>query len=1838
MQGVWGLLVSRYSQTEDVVFGTIVSGRPGELRGIEEMIGLFINTIPVRVRIREEGTVRELLEEVQREAIAGMPHHYTQLAQVQAQTPLGRNLFDHILIFENYPVQEIVEKDIQDAADQLTLLSSEVFERTNYDLSVIIVPGETIRIQFDYNAEVYDQQLIRDAGEMLLLLITQVLDNPVCRQLDPITPAQRHQLLTVFNGRKVEEPAGMTVLDLFYRQVEQYPERPALVSGGAVMTYRQLDEEAARLAAWLQHEREIRQGDRVGILLDRSEWMIVAIFGVLRSGAAYVPVDPEYPADRINYVLSDSECKVVIDGPALAQGRAYMPAAREYDSRDAVHPAGSAYVIYTSGSTGQPKGVMIRHDNLFHSTWQRTRIYRPVTSFLLMSSIAFDSSVAGIFGTLCTGGALCIPLAGGAADTEYIAALIAEQGVSHLLCVPSYYQWLIPALKDRGHRLQQVIVAGESCPPQLVEQHFSDPSLQQAHLFNEYGPTECSVWSTYYQYDPANILSTIGRPLDNTILYILGRNKELLPAGAAGEIAIGGRGLAEGYLHRPELTSEKFVADPFVPGDKIYLTGDLGRWLPDGNIEFLGRKDHQVKIRGYRIELGEIENTLLTHPSIQSAVVMARTNVLGEKELVAWLVSEGELSMPDIRSYLSGILPSYMLPAHLVRLESMPLSPNGKVDRNRLPDPEDLSSDGATPYVKPRTTTEERLAAIWAQLLGRPYIGARDDFFEAGGHSLKATRLVSQIHREFGVKLALKDLFVETVLEDQARLIDEARKVSFIEIAQAFPQENYPLSSAQRRLWVACQSPEVNRAYNIPGIFVLEGILDTVALEKAFSALIHRHESLRTVFRDKGEGEVRQYILQLANAGFQLTILDIRGDEQRQSLCRIHAENLLSTPMDLAHGPLLRASVQRLEDQTWILTYVMHHILSDGWSMNILMKELMILYNAYTAGQDSPLEPLRIQYKDYAVWEQEQLSGEMLAAHRQYWLQQMEGDLPVLRFPADKPRPSIKTYNGASVSRRLYAQLTSGIRALSGEQGATLFMGLVAAVNALLYRYTSQNDIIVGSPIAGRQHPDLEDQIGFYINTLPLRTRFTGEDSFRTLLDIVRDMTLEAYEHQLYPFDELVENLHLRRDRSRNPLFDVWVVLQSSEGGSKLEEEDTLEGLKVSAYEGIEKISCRYDLLFNFVEIGDELHVGIIYNTDVYTGQTVEKLSSHLEKLLYAAIAAPDVSIGHLNIVQEDEKSFLLATGTSILSNPHSDASVVTLFEQQAEKTPDNIALVSGPRKITYRDLNRLVNRLAGWLRARYGAGAGDIVAINLDRDERMIVALLGILKTGAAYVPIDPDYPGDRKTYMVTDCRCKVVIDADLWQSFEEEKKQYPAYNPAHQAGPDDLAYVIYTSGSTGRPKGVMIRHRSLVDYYYGILERTNMASCRSFGLVSTLAADLGNTVLYTSLLSGGELHVFSAKEVMSAESMSRVEVDCVKIVPSHWKALQGESTTFAPRHCLVFGGEQLTPDVLAIIRQKGLSCEVYNHYGPTETTIGKLCRRIDPWHTDGKISLGLPFGNTRVYILDEYGSMAPHGVPGEIHIGGEGLAAGYLNNPGLTKEKFISDPYKPGSLIYRTGDIGRMLSDGAVEFIGRRDGQLKIRGFRVEPGEIEEALSQYPGIQSCLVLAREEGGDKKILVAWFIAQKDFDESALSSYMNGRLPAYMLPAHYIRLDQWPLTANGKIDRSALPAPGLSSSARTGHRLAPRNAAEEKMTAIWAEVLELDQAEIGVTDNFFDLGGHSLKAIRILLRIHEQYGVEINLGNFFVNPTVESAVIEVENILWVKNNGEMISATDKTVI
>ncbi len=1889
------VLLKKYSGQDDFVTGIPVAGR--DHQQLEGQVGFYANTLAIRTKMDPADSFSVVLQQQKTTVLEALDHQDCPFGLVLQQLSLQRDLsrsplFDVMILLEEMVTG--VETEGSGTAFRRIPIDPHT---AKYDLTFgFIHTPDGLCLDLEYNTDLYYRATVERMARHFLLVLEQVAIDPdiVIRDISLIDDNESSLLRARTDRSDVPYDESATIISLFAEAVSRYPEKIALRYGEKTLTYEELDRLSSGLAAGLRLNGGVRTGDRVLLWFQRSELMVVAIVGVLKAGAVYVPVDPDYPFHRIDYIIEDTNSQLVLAGgppdqricqqwPSLqwidassgewllSNAEPGADAGAGYDPVS-IAPSDLAYIIYTSGTTGTPKGVMIEHRNVVRLLFNAEMPYDFCSSdkWVLFHSYCFDVSVWEIFGSLLYGGMLSILSKETIQDSRAFYDFLLEEGITILNQTPTAFRSLALNNENRFEAeclsaVRYLIFAGEALMPEILKAWREH--MPACHNINMYGITETTVHVTFKEITDLEIrsnISNIGHPLPTLSLYVLDKDLQPLPPGIPGELFVGGAGVGRGYWNKAQLSAERFLPDPFYPGGRCYRSGDYARLLDTGDIEYIGRRDDQVKIRGHRIELNEVAAAIGGMPEIKDVVVLPVKDAASDSELVAYYITgrkdstgmattEKGISASQLRRQLQEVLPSYMIPVYLVNVPFFPMNSNGKLDKAALPG--HLSGQGGEKRAVARNETDSWLIGCWERILERENISILDNFFDLGGHSIKATRVIAAIADHYGVKIDIGTFFREPTIEPlsdhlRARHSDHLRtghlqaglaaadgssSASRLpsgsrsrDLIRPLPlQADYVLSSAQRRLWLLSRNEDASVAYHVHGSFIFSGNVGVPALESAFHRLLTRHEILRTVFRLNAEGEIRQTVLPAGGTGFNLEQEDLRGDPEKKTSINYRLDEFRSRPFNLAAGPLVRAAIYQTGSEEWVFACCMHHIISDGWSIDIFTRELLTLY----CDPETQLSPLTIQYKDYAAWQQERLIGGTLATDRAYWLRRFSGEIPVLALPGDKIRPTVKTYYGDRLLLELENSQVTALAGVCREAGSTLFMGLLAAVNLLLHRYTGQDDIITGSPVAGRELADLDNQLGFYVNTLALRNHCPADTGFRQLLQEVRRNTLEAYQHQELPFDELVAVLP-RHDPSRNPLFDVWVVVHHDQGAMPD------PGFRIADYTAGADRTGRYDLMFSFSVSGDRIKAEIQYNTDIFLPGTIHRMAEHFQRLLACAVRDPDKPIGRLDMLTDDDRDELQTCGVSARLTEMKVKTIVELFESQSAASPDAIAVTAEDGQLTYAELNICANRLANYLRIHYDIRPDDLVGIRMSRSKHLVTAIWGVLKSGAAYIPIDPDYPADRIAYMMEHSRCRLLVDEIILSEVLSTVK-YISENPAPVNGPDDLVYVIYTSGSTGRPKGVMIDNKALLDYHYSILDATNLRDCRSFGHFSTIAADLGNTMLFTSLLIGGELVLFPPSGILPADKGFPGAVDAVKIVPSHWKALQTDEKRFLPHKCLIFGGERLTREIAGLALTAGSGLQLYNHYGPTETTIGKLINRVDEVSGLHDITLGRPFGNTCIYVLDEGGQLTPKGMVGEIVIGGDGLSRGYLGLPELTAERFVPNPFRKGQRIYKTGDLGRWTPDNKIVFLGRKDSQLKINGYRVEPGEIEKVLCCQPGIEEAIVLGRE-GEEKDLrLVGYITGNGQVDVAALRQSLAGQLPAYMVPAHFVLLEKFPLTSNGKIDRNALPVPAEPVPDDGQGYLQPTNDIEVKLAEIWSEVLTEGREAVGIHDNFFHRGGHSLKAIKVMLRVHEQFQVELDLNLFYNEPTIAAQAAEIDNILWLReSSGDYSEMKQSTTI
>ncbi|PTL74997.1 non-ribosomal peptide synthetase [Vitiosangium sp. GDMCC 1.1324] len=1843
-------LLHRYSGQDDISVGSPIAGR--DRTEVEGLIGFFINMLVMRAKVRGEEPFRELLRQVKEVALGAFAHQEVPFEKLVEELKPKRDtsrtpLFQVSFALQNTPSPDLLLPGIE----ARPLNPRGQTSRTDLTLS-LRETAEGLEGIVEYNTDLFDASTVARMFGNLRTLLEGVVADPGCRigELPLLTDEERHRLLAEWNQTRTEYPRQACVHALFEEQVARRPEAVAVEYDGQRLTYAELNRRANQVARHLRR-LGVTAGSRVGLCAGRSVEMVVATLGILKAGGAYVPLDAAYPAGRLAFMVEDTAVPVVLVQPDLASRLPPVAAKRVElleetfalesgeDLGERVAPEALAYVMYTSGSTGQPKGVCIPHrgivrlvrDTSYVRLTERDRIAQ-------LSNTSFDAATFELWGALLNGGCVVGVPREVLLSPKALAAFLSERQVSAMFMTTALFNQVAAECPDAFRPVKHVLFGGEAAEPRWVREVSRQGPPER--LLNVYGPTENTTFSTWHEVKEVaeGVVSVpIGRPLANSEAYVLDERMQPVPVGVSGELYVGGDGLALGYLNRPELTAARFVPNPFREGTdaKLYRTGDLVRYLPDGSIEFLARRDAQVKVRGFRIELGEIETALAKHPGVGEVVVLARDEGLGGKRLVAYYVAkEQALAESELRQFLKASLPDFMVPSAIVRLAQVPLTPNGKVDRAALPAPE-TEGIAHEAYVAPRTGIERALAELWASLLKRQRVGAHDNFFELGGHSLLAMQLVLRLREALSVELPVRALFeAPTVAELALRLAALLRRELVLQAPPLVPVPRdgaLPLSSAQQRLWFMDRLAPNSPLYNITLALRLKGALEVSVLERSFNALVIRHESLRTTFQQGGTEAVQ---VLAPEAVMPLAVVDLSGipeGPREEALQRWMGEESLR-PFDLTRGPLLRVSLLKSGEAEHVLVLVMHHIVSDGWSMGVLIRELKALYGAFVVGKESPLRALPIQYADYAKWQREWLDSGVLRPQIAWWREQLRDSPPALELPTDRPRPSAKTYQGAVRRVHIPQELTEGLRKLSQSEGVTLFMTLLAGFHALLHRYSGQDDISVGSPTAGRDKTEVEGLIGFFVNMLVMRAKVRGEEPFRELLRQVKEMALGAFAHQEVPFEKLVEELKPARDTRRTPLFQVVFVLQNAPLG-----ELSLPGLTLQPL-GVEGRTAKYELTLSLTETPGGLEGGVEYNTDLFDAETVDRMMAHYVRLLEGAIANPEQPVAVLPLLTGEERRRVLVEWNQTRTEYPRDSSIHALFEEQVALAPEAVAVEYEGQCVTYAELNRRANQVARLLR-RLGVGSGTLVGLCAGRSLEVVASMLGILKAGGAYVPLDPAYPQERLAFMLEDTAAPVVLaQPELvsklpssrarvvelsWDALAHESGE----NLEERAGPESLAYVMYTSGSTGRPKGVCIPHRGIVRLVRGIRSPELTAEDR-FTQMGNTSFDASNLELWGALLNGGCLVGVPREVSLSPKALATFlrekQVSVVVFTTALFNQVAAECPdAFLTQRYVLFGGEAADPQRLREVLRQGGNAKLLNLYGPTENTTNSTWHEVKEVPEGAtSVPIGRPVSNSDAYVLNERLQPVPVGVAGELYVGGDGLALGYLNRPELTAEKFVTHPFstEPGAKLYRTGDLVKYLPDGNLEFLGRGDSQVKVRGFRIELGEIEAALAKHPGVREVVVTARDDGPNGKWLVAYVVPRQGvgLEVGEVRSFLKGSLPEHMVPAAFVWLETLPLTPNGKVDRKALPAPDLQRAGFGGSFVAPEDGVEQSLAAIWAEVLRLDR--VGAGDNFFDLGGNSLLLQAVHVRVEALVGRKVPMVELFQFPTVRALATHLAGV------------------
>ncbi len=1839
---VVNLLINKYTAGRDIIVGTPLSGR--DLADTEGLIGFFVNTVPLRNSIDPEADFETLLCSVKNECLNAFDHQIYPfdllVEHLDIQRDTSRNpLFETVVSLEDRLEETLPFKGVEAKIIEPELNSAKFDLHFCFEES----SGDTI-VRIVFNPELYKRDKIERMGRHLSVLMKNIISSPSVpvKDLEFISAEEERFIRNNFSKMLPQAPQDKTIVDLFSEIAGRFPGKEAVVYRGNPLSYLELDKRSDALACRLKEKHGVKNEEAVALLMGRSQELPVAILAILKAGGAYLPLDENMPLERINTILEDADVKIVISDKerrSLSEsGRtvltdkdfSYNPQNTEY-SECKRNPSSLAYIIYTSGSTGTPKGTMIedkavinlaRNSN-FSFLGTNTRIFST-------SSISFDATVFDFWGALLNGGTIYLE------DTEdYIDPLkfkgyILDYKINTVLMPSGFFSRMAEAdaegNPDIFKGVETILTGGEkmSCKASnaIVSKY---PSVL---LLNIYGPTEITVITTMFKVDREyEINIPIGKPISGTELFVCNEYGNLCPVGVPGELYIGGERISRGYLNRPQLNEKYFINTSWYNGI-LYRSGDIVQMQSDGNLLFFGRNDDQLKIRGFRIELGELESVAIRLKGVTNLKALPVLEG-DQKEIALYYTSEKEISREEYREYLSKKLPEYLLPKYVVKMEIFPLNINGKIDVKSFPLP-DYQRSTPENTINSIDKTEIALIKIFKEILNCERVETGDNFFSLGGHSLKAIKAVSAIRKELKAEVSLKEFFANPDIKSLGNIIKDKKREELGDIPLAGESEYYQLSFAQKRLWVLDKIEKLKYVYNVPLAIRVREEVDINALKQSFKDLTTKHESLRSIFAEK-DGEPRQIIVK--DNDIPVVFNDLSGKENPDTAALDFISSEAERAFDLWEFPLLRFYLIKISTANYILFLNIHHIICDGWSLGVIAEELFGGYRNYLKDSFNPVSPLKVQYKDYSYWLNNNILSGKHNSGREYWLKKLSGEISPVELPSDFQRPVVKTYEGDSISFSFTEEFKKRLDNFNSERHCSLFMTLQAALKVLLFRYSGKTDLVIGTPVAGRDHPDLEGQIGNYVNMLALRDTLDPENSFARFLEVVKESAAEGFSHQMYPFDKLVEELRLPRDTSRSPLFEIVMVMQN------FDLDPTLCFPSAEPYRVPMNIS-KYDITFNFNDKGKELDLLIEYNTRLFRKERIQLIASHLKVLLEELIKDPSTLPGRVNILDSSEL-YDLSTGYNDTSASYpEEETIISLFEKSAIEHSGNIALVYRDIQLTYGQLNSRAESLSNLIKDSYILEAGEVAGVFLTPSENTVVALLSVLKAGGAYLPLDPEYPDERIKHILSESRIKIAvstavlkerlkkiaIEADcdcLILDIEEAGKSSVKALSAARAtnlSPETTAYVIFTSGSTGKPKGCQISHRNLVRLF--VNEKSNFDFCSKdvWIMADSFCFDFSVWEMYGALLYGGKLIIPDRHEVRDisafVKTVSRQKVTVLNQTPgafykfSEFISGSSEKISLNLRY-VIFGGDKLDPSKLVewIKIYPASEVSLINMYGITETTIHVTYHKLTDREiaaSTGSSNIGKPLPETKVYVLDQHKMLAPKGVFGEIFVGGSGVCKGYLNREELTSERFVKNPCNESEILYKSGDVGRWLFNGTLEYLERCDNQVQIRGFRVEMAEIELSLRRIDGISDVAVIAIDREGTKE-LAAYLVSEKDLKVNELKKSLSASLPDYMIPSYFIGTEKIPLTSNGKLDKKNLPAPvqNIASGAEFEN---PENEAESKLLEIWKTVLSTDN--ISVRDNFFDIGGNSILLVKLHSKINEVYPEILEITDLFSESTI----------------------------
>ena len=1804
----WGILLSKYNNTRDAVFGSVVSGRPSELRGVQEMVGLFINTIPMRITYREQTTFYRLIENTQTAFFDSLPYHYLPLPDIQLLCELKRELFNHILVFENLPDFQDTDNKVIDKEGVIYAKHSDRNHHTNYPLVINIFPDSEIKMMFEYNQNVISKRHIQKMIDHFGTLLSRIVSSPdqCIDTIKILTEKEQLKITQAGKGKRISGCELISVVDMFKKRAKQSRDRCALISQN-IWSFFELNTAANKVANYLI--KHFPDETVIGVMLNPSEWYVISLFGILKSGKAFLPIDIENPIKRKAFIMNDVGLKVLVTeidqilslsdvyhGTVLSIEKQLSDFTDDIEPEMIISGNSPAYIIYTSGSTGHPKGVLVNHEAFSnYISWANDYYFQEdhTYHFGAFTSIAFDLSLTGVFTSLTKGNVLHL-FEQGSIDSTLKIVFATNPSIDFVKLTPSIAS-LIGQLNLQSVHVKGVIAGGEH----LKNEHLRilKTAFPNAIIYNEYGPTEATIGCSVEKIEYPEGKVTIGGPIQNIQIFVLDDTQALCPEGVVGEIYIGGKSLATGYLNSPALTSSHFFRIRHLGDQILYRTGDLGMWTSDYKLTIVGREDYQYKIHGYRIELSEIERAVLEYKAIIDVRIVYQS-VNEDYILSAYYLSAEEIREENLLTFLKDYLPHYMLPSVFRRLEKFPMTSNGKIDMDQLSGMAQLQY---TEIELPKTEKEERLLRLWQDVFNKEKISVTDNFFSLGGHSLLAIRIIAKIYKEFGVELELSLLFEKPTIRQLATSIHET-SLTFESIMPIEEQDYYNVTHNQKRLWILTQIANTGSAYQITESFELNGAIDKMKLQNAFQELIEKYEILRTNFVVVNL-EPKQKIRSHHDFDFEVLFHDLSSFENPFDQLKKVAKAINQTKFDVTYSLLIKASLIKVSDTKFILFITMHHLVYDEWSLEILRDNLLRFFNG-----KSKNELLKIQFKDCSAWINKQLQTLHFNTSKDYWNNRFREKPQVLNLPIDFKRPKKKTYSGVSIGHFIDHDLSLKITSVAQSLSSSEFILLTAALKALLYHYTRQNDITIGTPATGRYHSDLETQIGFFVNTLALRTNIQAKNRFRQLLYQTRLTILEAYNHQIYPFDFLVDNLHEIRDQSRSPIFDVMVIFQNAKMMRSTSE--TFEGMTVGHYE-FDDTSSQFDLTFIVQRFSDKFGISINYNSDLFTMQTVRKMLNNYIQLLKSVLDNLDICIDDLEFISLDEKQQLLHMSNGRRSECDRFQTIPMLVDKNLHHSLDSVAISFEDKFLTCGELSLKANSVAHHLIEKFEIQKGDRVGLLMGNSDSLIITILAILKCGGIYVPVDPKFPEQRIRHIFDDANVKLIIhDKNVflleWNHVSAGDlltKSKPFFEHINESSYDDIAYILYTSGSTGTPKGVAISHQNSVSFLQSIHLEFSRLNDTVILATTSYTFDLSIFEIFFPLTKGLRVHIL-ASPLEIPICLLREHNLLINTVPSVIESLVVAGSDLRNVTAINMAGEPIFPSILDRLNLNKIT--VRNLYGPTETTTYSTCFNFKD--NSEKILIGSPLSNTEIYILNDSGKLVPGGVVGEIFIGGEGVTMGYINKPELTCERFLANHITGKGFLYQTGDIGRWTASGQIELKGREDHQVKIRGHRIELGEIEQVVNSYPFIIRSIARIWKDMSGEKIIVIYFTAKKSLQTEIIQQHVKEFLPEIMRPRQYIQLDKFKTNDRGKIDYNALPVPVLRKSKNISPGSSSMSSTEKLIHQLWLQVLDIK--ELSVNDNFFELGGNSLKIIQLYSLYLDSFSNRIKISDLFDYPTI----------------------------